>query len=518
MKGYILFLKKQKTQIQDGGWPVVKSKIRTIKVRINNYIPVSLVSLLCYFAKTLIGRHRAVYLRRFGAELSDLIRQSTTYQSNKTNIFLMEAEKSIAASNVDGTLALCQKAAVIDSRVPEIYFQMANAFFLQGKFDFAMSSYETGVKLLQEESVEQGLNLFGVKIINEKGWGFNIGHIGFLDALVKLRMLGLLSSEKRVVLVRSGCVANLCYLNYWKRYLDIVFLDNRKYRFLESLCSPITEHVTMLQLKEGFVNMVSAYNRAENLWHSENRPPLLELNEVDRERGYEILEQWSIPSQSWFVCLHVREGDPRITRSGPNSDIITYVPAIKAITSRGGWVIRMGHPGMKKLPPLPRVIDYANTAFKSDWMDVFLWASCQFFIGTSSGPTAIPPTFGKPVLLTNACTIGINVNWPNSLMLPKLFWSREKNRFFTFKEMLDGLTGWTISRIFDGIDYDLIDNTPEEIESAVIEMLDKHENAPETYNDLSVLQKKLNSLQMKYGDTGLLTISETFAQRHSDLF
>jgi len=150
-------------------------------------------------------------------------------------------------------------------------------------------------------------------------------------------------------------------------------------------------------------------------------------------------------------------------------------------------------------------------------MDVFLWASCKFFIGTSSGPLDVPPTFGKPVLYTNAVGIGVNPNVPNSFMLPKLFWSKEKRRFFTFKEMLDSPIGWTVSRVFDGIDGDLMDNTPEEIEAAVIEMLGKLENSPGSFNDLSDLQKRFNTLRQQYGDTGQYTISETFVQRHSDL-
>jgi putative glycosyltransferase (TIGR04372 family) len=172
---------------------------------------------------------------------------------------------------------------------------------------------------------------------------------------------------------------------------------------------------------------------------------------------------------------------------------------------------------MKALPSLPNVIDYANSECKSDWMDVFLWASCRFFIGTSSGPLSVPPTFGRPVLYTNACGIGINANFPNALMLPKLFWSKEKNRLLTFQEMLDGPMGWTVSRVLDGIDGELVDNSPSEIESAVVEMLDKLEKSFGKHNDLSDLQKRFNSLRMRYGDTGQMAIAETFAQRHSDL-
>lgn len=518
----IVYLKRQKNQIHEGGWPIVKRKIRTIVAGISNRIPILyglylLLLLTRYLAGTLIRRHSIVNLRRFGSDFADLIQQATTYQSNETNILLMEIERLIKNSNLSGAMALSQQAIAIDCHRPEIWIQMANIFYWQGKYGSVISSHATVAKLLQEESVELGLDPFGVRIISNKLWGFNIGHIGLLDVLVKLSLLGLLSPERRVVFVRLDSVSNLCYLNYWRQHLDIIVLDNRSYQFLETFTFPIAESMIALKLREGFVNLYSAWNLAESLWHSENRPPLLELTEVDRGRGQQVLDHWSIPNSSWFVCLHVREGDTRIKSSGPDSDILTYMQAIKAITSRGGWVIRMGHPGMKALPPLFNVIDYANTDYKTDWMDVFLWATCKFIIGTSSGPLCIPHTFGRPVLLTNATGIGINPNLPNALMVPKLFWSRERERFFTFRETLDGPMGWAVSKVFYGIDGYLADNTPDEIESAVTEMLDKLENSPGAHKDLSDLQKRFNSLRMEYGDTGQMTIAETFAQRHSKL-
>ena len=52
---------------------------------------------------------------------------------------------------------------------------------------------------------------------------------------------------------------------------------------------------------------------------------------------------------------------------------------------RGAWCLRMGDPSMRPMPRAPRVIDYAHSAIRSDWMDVFLCARCRFFIGNTSG-------------------------------------------------------------------------------------------------------------------------------------
>ena len=476
-----------------------------------------LLSFWLYLARTLIQRNRSTNIRSFLAELSELVQRRTAYQSNRTTILLQEAEKLVAASDLKEALNLCKKAVKIDPLDPQAYLKIGSIYHLQGRRpDVVLRANETGLKLMQEKSVTLGLNLFGVKIISGEHWGFSIGHIAIIDTLVKLRLLGQLSPEKRVVFLQRGSAVNPCYLDYWKQYLDIIYLDDQNYRLLTSLCSSISEHHT-IKAKDGFIKVQSASNLAQVSWFSENRPPLLKLKEVDRERGLKTLEHSAIPRGSWFVAIHVRESSDGVHRSGPNADILTYLPAIQAITSRGGYVIRMGHPGMTALPSIPNVIDYANSEDKSDWMDVFLWASCRFFIGTSSGGKDAPPSFGTPILHTNACQFAVDHFIPNSLFLPKLFWSNDKNRFFTFKEMFDGPMAWSVSRKYDGIDFDLIDNTPEEIELAVVEMLDNLESPTSKRKELSNLQQQFNEMRQQYRDTGQMTISETFIQKHSDL-
>ena len=68
-----------------------------------------------------------------------------------------------------------------------------------------------------------------------------------------------------------------------------------------------------------------------------------------------------------------------------NCNISNYIGAIKEITRRGGWVVRMGDPTMTKLPILERVIDYPFTLSRSAVMDLYLLKECSFFIGTSTG-------------------------------------------------------------------------------------------------------------------------------------
>ena len=177
-----------------------------------------MLSFLLYLPKTLIHRHRATNIRSFLSELSELVQRRTAYQSNKTTLLLQEAEKLEADSDLKGALTLCQKAVENDPLEPQTYFRLATLYHLQGRRpDVVLRAQEKGLKLMQERSVTLGLNLFGVRILSGEIWGFGIGHISLFDNLVKLRLLGQLSPEKRVVFIPRGSAVNYCYLDYWKQ-------------------------------------------------------------------------------------------------------------------------------------------------------------------------------------------------------------------------------------------------------------------------------------------------------------
>lgn len=512
------FIHGQLIQIQQGGWVVMTRKVKSAIAKIAKKAPPILGLYLFYYfvsylTKTLFSPYSGVYLNQFYEQFRWLINNQLKFQSDERNSRLIAAnlliDKDLSASS-SAYLEFISN----NPNYAEGYFQAANSLYLQGKYIKAIDEYYAkGLEILNNLAKTSGLNLLSTRFICEE-WN-NIGHLSCLDSLIKLQKLDLLSPEKRVVYMREKSVSNYCYLNYWSEHIDVFYLDDEKYSFLRGYAKDIIEHLSCWKLRQGFTNLYSAWNLAERSWQDRQFPPLLKLKDSDRERGLDIFEKLSIPTDAWFIALHVREGDARPTRSNSNAKIETYFKAIQTITDRGGWVIRMGHPGMTPLPQMERVVDYANSEFKSDWMDVFLWASCRFFVGTSSGPLTVPPTFGRPILYTNCPAIGINPYLPKSLMLPKLYYSNTENRFFSFREMLESSMGWTVSSVFEGINCTIVDNTPDEIEAAVIEMLEA-DGLPDT-RELSGLQTQFDALRSQYGDTGQITISQSFVQKHSSL-
>jgi len=130
--------------------------------------------------------------------------------------------------------------------------------------------------------------------------------------------------------------------------------------------------------------LVARFCRNLRCWEKAERAPLLTLSEVEMTKGRACLKELGLPDSAWFVCLHVRESGFKREQGfnpvedGLNAEIGTYLPAIRAVTERGGWVIRVGDPKMQPLPPTPRAIDYAHSAVRSEWMDVSCWGVVAF--------------------------------------------------------------------------------------------------------------------------------------------
>lgn len=328
-----------------------------------------------------------------------------------------------------------------------------------------------------------------------------------LDLYLKMRVLGWGPSARGILLARKEKIANLCLMKYWSRYIHVISNP-----LLISLLSPI---VMLTQYDTGFLKMpdgeVVHKNRAsiavQKQWEDEGRPPLLTLSSSHRKRGWDCLQQLGVPEGAWFVCLHVRESG--FLKEGNNSyhayrnaDINTYLPAIQTIVERGGWVIRMGDPTMKTLSSMDHVIDYAHRDVRSDWMDVFCCAECRFFLGTTSGLFIISYDFGVPCALTNFTPIGERPWSGKDVFIPKLYWYADKEHYLTFEETLapqfrycyDGNT-------FESSGIKIVDNTPEEINDLVLEMMDRLDVNLEYNEEDERLQKRFNALlpYNKYG-------------------
>jgi putative glycosyltransferase (TIGR04372 family) len=214
--------------------------------------------------------------------------------------------------------------------------------------------------------------------------------------------------------------------------------------------------------------------------------PHLGFTQEEEEAGRAGLREMGLPKEAPFVCFHARDlayevslgtdiDEERLTPA--NSDIRSYLPAVDEMSRQGFFALRMG--AVVEAPLAsdnPMVIDYATKA-RTELLDLYLGAKCEFFIGSTTGILEIPMVFRRPVVHVNYCSLGdffeIILAWqPHDLWIPKRFWLRDERKFMTIREVLtsvaDGVFAGSYWRRETGIE--VVDNTAEEITAVVTEM------------------------------------------------
>lgn len=259
-----------------------------------------------------------------------------------------------------------------------------------------------------------------LRILPEE-WTSQIGHLGMLDILFRMRDLGWWSGRPLIV-VRPNLLANRTFFRLFERFADVVVIG-------ESVSLAVGEELLSLQRWYGMNFNVFQLPSGEIVpwqeagalaivqWEKEVRGHPIR-DEYDRIFGSKpkvqedfrrVREAWGMKPDDWYVCLHTRDASHYSEVDGTgqthrNSTINTYLDTIRAITGRGGWVIKLGGPNSPRLPSLDRAIDYALSDFRSDLMDICLIRNARAFIGTTSGLTNVAISFGIPSALVNCIT------------------------------------------------------------------------------------------------------------------
>jgi hypothetical protein len=85
-----------------------------------------------------------------------------------------------------------------------------------------------------------------------------------------------------------------------------------------------------------------------------------------------------------------------------------------------------------------------------------------------------------------------------------------------YAELLQGPFGWGISRRHEGLDWTVVDNTPDELVDAAEEML--RLTASESFPTPTPRQATVAADLRAYGRTGSSPIAQSFIDRHPALF
>ena len=200
-----------------------------------------------------------------------------------------------------------------------------------------------------------------------------------------------------------------------------------------------------------------------------------------------------------IITLHVRESGYRATaglrqRSWDvvrNARIDTYADACRALVERGYTVVRIGD---RTMTPVRQqgVVDLATSPARTEWLELWCIQRSEFLIGCDSGPSWLASLLEVPILTVNAIHLR-DLARVRDRVICKLAREAGTGKALSVSEML------TPDYLRDGLKsgrFEHVDNTPEDLRQAVIDMVD----VVRGQETLSAAQRDFNARLRELGE------------------
>ncbi len=318
-------------------------------------------------------------------------------------------------------------------------------------------------------------------------WVTQIGHMGMLEILFRMRTLGWWSGQA-VILAPLEKSANKALLKLFASQARIVEPGVNTTEAVAKELFSLQRYAGMNFNAWKFPNgevvpWQQAGARLLRQWEVEQRAyPLREAFDAQYSDSALLAEvarikaDWGMKPDDWYVCLHVRDAGFYTEFQGfgqthRNGELEAYRDAIDYLTKQGGWVIKMGGANSSPMPPLPRVVDYARLKVKSEFLDLHLIRHASFFIGTTSGLTNIAISFNVPCALVNCITTDAQL-WSSQvrfILKPVISATGEP---LNQREITSAPWRWRVfnAEVLRRYNAQVINNTPDEILETVKEV------------------------------------------------
>ena len=417
---------------------------------------------------------------------------------------------------------------------------------------FQLMLFECSLELIDDD-FKENLNLYSEKKLlwEQKNFLKDINielipqliFMGALGNTLQLRTLIdannlKLRKEKKIFLIwnKKYRINNKILFEYFKKYFTINETKETEDDFdtlspkLEAplrICINFNNTALTLPHASNYVETKKIGTKFENM-------PFFQIKKTHKEFGEAKLKEMGVPLNSWYVTLHIREPEPNYkgetrlntTENFRNANPENYIEAIQKIISHGGYVFRMGSPGLTPMPKIEGLIDYANSGFKSELMDVFLGATSKFCIANSSGFHSIPSFFSVPRLMTDIPNhqVYFFLN-KQDIYLPRLLLSLQTKNKIKFKNYFSyPLNALGSDKAFEDYKLSPLHNSKNDITSATLEMINKiifkkDININNIYQDkIKKIIKECSFIQTGVKFDALADISPSFLNNNQDLF
>jgi len=213
--------------------------------------------------------------------------------------------------------------------------------------------------------------------------------------------------------------------------------------------------------------------------------PIFSFSEDEKKIGNLNLKKMGIKENSKFILLLIRDESYLFEKLGNkegyyhsyrNLDIQNFIDVTNYFISKGYYVIRMGKIVKKKFPlNNNKFIDYPFSSLKSDFMDVYLSANCEFALSTLTGIDNLPEIFHKPTLGIEYPIDKLNIFNKCKIFTTPIYTDRKSKKILTVNEVLNKLLNSNFkelnSNVVDSLDIKLVHNSKEEILEAGKEMI-----------------------------------------------
>ena len=234
-------------------------------------------------------------------------------------------------------------------------------------------------------------------------------------------------------------------------------------------------------------------------------PPTISLDENFLKKGEKFLLDHGIPNDAKIICLIVRDSEylkqaysvDVKNHNYRDNDVYDFLPAAEKLTKLGYYIFRMGASVKQELKSdNEMIIDYASNGMRSDFMDIYLGATCTFCLTTSLGFDNIPMMFRKPNLYINhAPLFWLRLERKENIEVPAMYFSKKIGRMLSMSEVFKyGISDLLRSEDFEKKEINIIKQSSQQIKEAAIEMHLRLNKKWISSNEDLMLQEKFKSI------------------------
>ena len=264
--------------------------------------------------------------------------------------------------------------------------------------------------------------------------------------------------------------------------------------------------------------------------HLELFKPFIEIPNQDVNTGWRVLEKYFSTPRDIFekkiVFFSLRDSF-YLNKEFPNKDWSyhnyrdvdsdKFILAADILAEKGYKVFRIGKYVEKKFKSKhPNVIDYANSNYRSDFLDIFLGKISKFGLSTGTGIENIATIFRKPLGIIHVPLEFSYFHFKN-LITTRIHYSNKLNKNLTLSEIFEH--GAKVNFKYNMRAYDFLNITLKQVEENeirdfVIERLETLENDLKEFKNNPIQQEfwKIFKFNVsKYNITSLNNIDGYFS-------